>query len=293
MGCGGFEGNAQSFRIVTKLALRDYEYDGLNLTRAVLSGILKYPWLRAAPEGDAKKRKKWGAYESEGEVLAFAKEGEGESKSLAAEVMDWSDDITYAIHDLLDFYRVGLIPLDRLRHDSERTRLLDALVREDSPRYDAFSDKDSVTLRSAIAQMAGIFELGFDEPFDGSRNSRALLNRSTSYLLHRYSEAVEVIGSEQAPDFRVADEIRLEVDLLKELTWVYVINRPSLATARQGQRRMISELFTIYERASVNRRDWSLFPQGVVDQLREVMDNASTDDSAPHRPESFWTSFRE
>src|ERR1700722_18335562 len=43
---GGYEGNAQSFRILTRLAFHRYEYDGLNLTAATLAAVLKYPWFR-------------------------------------------------------------------------------------------------------------------------------------------------------------------------------------------------------------------------------------------------------
>jgi dGTPase len=59
---GGFEGNAQSFRIVTKLASRSPDYGGLDLTAATLAAILKYPWLRGR---NAAKPSKWGAYSSE------------------------------------------------------------------------------------------------------------------------------------------------------------------------------------------------------------------------------------
>ena len=113
--CDGFEGNAQSFRIVTKLAIRHSEIDGLNLTSATLNAILKYPWLwRDRPE---KYDKKWGAYITEKEEFEWARRlGPAEGvKSVEADIMDLSDDIAYAVHDVEDFYRAGLIPLDRLR----------------------------------------------------------------------------------------------------------------------------------------------------------------------------------
>jgi len=60
----GYEGNAQAFRIVTRLAVRNERFPGLNLTRATLNAILKYPWTRQA--GGAKNRK-WGVYRNEQE----------------------------------------------------------------------------------------------------------------------------------------------------------------------------------------------------------------------------------
>src|ERR1044071_5853233 len=53
----GFEGNAQSFRIVTKLALRSPDIPGLNLTRATLNALLKYPWTR---QSDGHEKEKYG-----------------------------------------------------------------------------------------------------------------------------------------------------------------------------------------------------------------------------------------
>jgi dGTPase len=88
----GFEGNAQSFRIVTKLALRtpDPDLPGLNLTRATLNALLKYPRIRQ-PGG--KERDKWGAYYTEKDELKFARAlhpPEDERKGAEAELMDWA-----------------------------------------------------------------------------------------------------------------------------------------------------------------------------------------------------------
>jgi dGTPase len=158
----GFEGNAQSFRIVTKLAPHPPSPAGLNLTRATLNALLKYPWLRSTP-GSAPL--KWGAYDNEFQQIRFAREGSIPTDALAkeweqakkitgerdlvhaelewaknnsflqnqlkcpeAKLMDWADDVTYAVHDAVDFYCAGLIPLDRLtskKDDSERKRFFD------------------------------------------------------------------------------------------------------------------------------------------------------------------------
>ncbi len=116
----GFEGNAQSFRIVTKLEVVWPTFLGLNLTRASLNAMLKYPRLREPHD------LKWGAYSSEREVLRFARglESPGdERKSAEAELMDWSDDVTYAVHDLEDFFRAGLIPLHHLSQGNNSSEL--------------------------------------------------------------------------------------------------------------------------------------------------------------------------
>lgn len=101
----GYEGNAQSFRIITRLATRRQDESGLNLTRATLNAVLKYPWLHK-PKG--KQSRKFGAYRSEKKLFSFARKlTTGSEQSVEASVMDWSDDITYSVHDLEDFYRAG------------------------------------------------------------------------------------------------------------------------------------------------------------------------------------------
>ena len=92
--------------------------NGLNLTRATLNAILKYPWRFGH---NPSKRDKWGCYEDDKEMLSWARQlGPGKNQqSDEARLMDWSDDVTYSVHDVDDFYRAGVIPLDRLVVDSE------------------------------------------------------------------------------------------------------------------------------------------------------------------------------
>lgn len=126
-----FEGNAQSTRIVCSLSFRKDKGDepGLNPTLRSVAAIAKYPWLRDGhPQRIPKLAHKWSFYPQEAEVLERIKnrgfvhvelEADGSvarvSRWVEAEIMDWADDITYAVHDLEDFFRAGLIPLHRVR----------------------------------------------------------------------------------------------------------------------------------------------------------------------------------
>lgn len=114
----GFEGNAQTFRIVTRLGAHRRDDSGLDLTRATLNAIEKYPWERDADNiqtDQTESDEKWGYYPSEEKFFRFARAGtdQDRGKVLEAEIMDWADDVTYAIHDVEDFYRGGLIPLHK------------------------------------------------------------------------------------------------------------------------------------------------------------------------------------
>ena len=95
--CGGFEGNAQSLRLLPGWSRRS-PGAGLNLTRATLDATLKYPWLRPAAPGT-----KYGVYAEDAEVFAWIRQGAPAGRPcLEAQVMDWADDVAYSVHDLED-----------------------------------------------------------------------------------------------------------------------------------------------------------------------------------------------
>lgn len=104
-----FEGNAQSFRIIQELEQHQHDNEGLALTHATINASLKYPWSMATG------LKKYGAYESEREKMmvarAYVRQQLGARRTMEAQIVDLSDDVSYAVHDVEDFYRVGLIPL--------------------------------------------------------------------------------------------------------------------------------------------------------------------------------------
>ena len=132
LGCEeGFEGNAQSFRIVAALEVRGVSRSpGLGLTRATLNAILKYPFRWNPKQGE---KQKFGVFKEERPVFDWCRQGlqHPDKRTLEADIMDWADDITYAAHDLEDFYRSNLIPVSKLKSSSfERSRVIDEMVRD-------------------------------------------------------------------------------------------------------------------------------------------------------------------
>lgn len=124
----GFEGNAQSFRILTRLDQYDREDAGLNLTAAVRSAVLKYPWIRAeglgkhsgpelerglAPDPQGGGAKKFAVYTLDLHAMRTARQAypkiRERQQTVECSVMDIADDIAYSLHDLDDFYRAGLL----------------------------------------------------------------------------------------------------------------------------------------------------------------------------------------
>src|SRR6201994_2004066 len=108
--CGGFEGNAQTLRVLTRLEGKvlheSGEPAGLNLCRATLDATCKYPWARR--EGT----RKFGYYAADREAFEWMRDGRAdEARCLEAQVMDWADDVAYSVHDVEDGIHAGMIKL--------------------------------------------------------------------------------------------------------------------------------------------------------------------------------------
>jgi dGTPase len=304
----GFEGNAQSFRIVTKLASHPPSLRGLNLTRATLDAILKYPWL---PKTPGTPPSKWGAYDSEFLQLRFVRratilnadeaaesewagqiENERElvpeeldwakkmsvlrnsEKSLEANIMDWADDVTYAVHDAVDFYRAGLIPMDRLasrKDDSERQRFFDDVLERHSRTHVPLPHPKE-QLEKAFSEI--VLEFPNLGPFRGSNQQQSNLINHSAFLIKRYIDGVNLENS-RSHELSIDPELKKEVFMLKQLTWSYVILNPKLATQQHGHRRIISDLFEVYRKFAVENKDLTVFPTGIREQVERSITDTS------------------
>lgn len=278
----GFEGNAQSFRIVNALAFRSQRFQGLNLTKRTLRAILKYPWTYSArPKG---KKNKWGAYDSELRHFqaAVGKRGHGPyPRSAEAELMDWADDLTYAIHDAEDFYRAGLIPLHLLRpapylgapNLGERERFLQYVAnnREKIPDLAQTSDAE---LSEILEDILESFFL-LSAPYEGTREDRGKLRSFTSQLVNRYINGINLIPMTRDGRVVTADpNFKKEIALLKQLTWHYVIDAPGLALQQHAQRRIIGDLFEVFLNEAQKKTPSRLLPPYYQERLRSTRNPA-------------------
>jgi dGTPase len=266
----GFEGNAQSFRIITKLSQHSPLHRGLDLTRATLAAVLKYPWLK---DGNPAKPGKWGAYGSDEKDFRFALElgGGKQERTIEAQLMDWADDITYSVHDLDDFFRARKIPLHLLadrRYDRERSVFFEAVEQRHAGEGGIWSDHPA--LREAFNQvMVGLFPL--QDSYTGTWLERAFLREFTSQLIGRYVGGTSlVVGTDGSAEVHIDDHLVMEVAMLKELTWVYIIEAPSLISQQYGQRQLIRNLFDIYMKAAAERKHRNLFPPYYRQSLDEL-----------------------
>lgn len=250
---GGFEGNAQSFRIVTELAFRSDRYNGLNLTWQTLEAILKYPWTFSGRPADNKK--KWGSYDSEIKAFGHATGQDGSGpvrKSSTAEIMDWADDLTYAIHDIEDFFRAGIVPLHSLRPpdtgsapDAERDRFL-GYVSAKKPDIPALAKLEDAEIDKIFGNLL-LAHFSLDKAYEGTRDDRARLRSFTSILVGRYINGLQLTEpSAGAKTVKIDAGLECEIAILKQLTWCYVIEAAALAVQQHAQKQVIKTLFSVF-----------------------------------------------
>jgi len=183
--CGGFEGNAQTLRLLTRLEGKAVDARGasvgLNLTRASLDAATKYPWLRReAPPGPSPK---FGAYEQDLPVFSWLREGaEPGRRCLEAQVMDWADDVAYCVHDVEDGIVSGAVGLAGLHEPGEWAGLF-AVVQE----LYAPTATDA-ELREGLYRLLGLDYV--PRTFDGSRRDLGALKGMTSGFIGRFCTAV-------------------------------------------------------------------------------------------------------
>src|SRR5690606_35786018 len=177
---GGFEGNAQTLRILTRLEPKRSHADGrpagLNLTRASLDATTKYPWRRGEGPGGTYK---FGVYEDDLDVFEwFRGEAPALQRSLEAEVMDWSDDVAYSVHDVEDAIASGRLDPRRLRDTIDVDGVIAVAVgvyATDLTVDDLASALDRVLASGAVPGR-----------YDGSRAAQAALKDMTSRLIGRF-----------------------------------------------------------------------------------------------------------
>jgi len=307
---GGFEGNAQSLRLLTRLEPK-VAGAGLNLTRATLDATLKYPWFRASPGGrppqtpprrhgpggrppqtpPAGLGTKFGAYAEDAEVFYWIRAGAPVGRRcLEAQVMDWADDVAYSVHDLEDGFHAGLITFENLKSPAER-----ALVSRTTATTYCDEDEDEAELTEILDALLALDM--WPDSYDGGPAAAAALKNLTSELIGRFCVAAQQatiaaarltpssttspsshtspIGhslTRYAADLIVPRRQRLECALLKGITAHYVMTRAGVAAAQARERELLTELAHAIERGA---------PRTLDPLLRPAWEAAGTD--AAHR----------
>jgi dGTPase len=311
-GIGGFEGNAQTLRLLTRLEPKT-EGAGLNLTRATLDATLKYPWF-------GEPGTKFGVYAEDAEVFGWIRQGAPDRRPcLEAQVMDWADDVAYSVHDMEDGFQAGLITVKNLKSPTERAEVSRTAI--------AYCP-GGVTEAELTEILEALLALDiWPASYDGGPATVAALKNLTSELIGRFCVAAQqatlAAASESAPhpttatassastprpdltspfshtspighsftryaaDLIVPRRQRLECALLKAITARYVMNRAGVVAAQARERELLTELAHAVERGAPHTLDPLLRPSWedagtgaarrrvIVDQVASLTDTSA------------------
>lgn len=277
---GGFEGNAQTFRLLVRLEPKVVDQRGvargLNLTRASLLASTKYPWGVDTSETDVSGREKFGVYEDDREVFEWVRQGMPERQlSLEAQIMDFSDDVAYSVHDFEDAVVSGYVDPQLLEEDSHRDEVVHSMVTR-------AVGADSAALTAAWDRLSGV--TGWVTHFEPRRVGLATLKNLTSTLIGRFAESSSVTGDGQI--LSVPGDTVTEIAVLKAIVSHHVMSDAARAPIYLEQRGQLSALATrLYDNPSeldpVFGLDWSaaVGPEAkarvVVDQVASLTDQSA------------------
>jgi dGTPase len=254
---GGFEGNAQTFRLLTRLEAKTFGSDGesvgLNLTRASLDAASKYPWTldeATAPtgrHGDGLPRSvhKFGVYADDLPIFRWMRQDAAPlTTCVEAQVMDFADDVAYSVHDVEDGVVAARIELTGLADPGLRREVWDTTRDWYAPGLTLAEFEEALRRLSAL-------EAWPTAPYDGSRRHLGGLKNLTSRLVNRFCLGVRdaaadagLLGSlhRYAGSLPVPVETRHEIVVLKGIAAELVMNAEGRVELMSGQRELLVEL---------------------------------------------------
>ncbi len=246
-GIGGFEANAQNLRLLTRLELKVLDGQGrpvgLNLTRASLDAVIKYPWQR--PPGGGK----FGVYADDQLIFDWVRTPSpaADRRSLEAQVMDWADDVAYSVHDVEDGVQAGVIGLRLLMDPSERAEVIGVAARYSPVTAGALEDVFGSLLDLPAVAQAIVASGG--SPVQAG----AALKMMTSELTGRFASGAVAATRKRHDnhrltrydaDLEIPPVLRSEVALLKAVAAHYVMADPARRSIQQRQQQLLTELVT-------------------------------------------------
>lgn len=245
---GGFEGNAQTFRLLTRLEPKAFSpLDGprpggslgLNLTRASLDAASKYPWTRDV------NQTKFGVYDDDSEVFAWVRNGRTDTQTtFEAQIMDWSDDVSYSVHDVEDGIHAGHIDIAILDSPTGRAEIV-AVAQE---WYGSHFDANA--LEAALIRLNEL--PSWPHEYKADLKGHAAMKNLTSTLVGRFCLAAQNATRDRYPtevltrynaELIVPEPARYEVTALKALAARFVMSRQGADDFYRQQRQLINDLF--------------------------------------------------
>ncbi len=240
--CGGFEGNAQNLRILTRLE-PIYRNEGIRPTRRLLLGVLKYPapYSQLVNQNQTKPPKCY--YDSEDDVVkgvlsCFSKEdrqrfqstenGKTLYKSLDCSIMEQADDIAYGVHDFEDAVARGLIEKSQFKE----------LFRTHFPK-----SNEKISSRFTLQEIP---DLVFANEFD----RKLVISTLVGYLIRSISLEKQNIFESSLLDWQ-AQMKPIARDILaffkSKIVFDLVIDAPRLRMLEWKGQKIITDLFSAFQ----------------------------------------------
>jgi dGTPase len=239
---GGFEGNAQTFRILTRLESKTFHNDksvGLNLTRASLDAATKYPW------GFDGKDPKFGFYPEDKEIFDWVRKySQPEQKTFECQIMDFADDIAYSVHDVEDAIHAGYVNLNQLQSKDVSGALFDLANNFYGGTFDKNLYQEQYNF--LISQPYWV------KNFDGTQKSLAQLKNMTSNLIGYFAQKAEAstknhYSNETLKRFEanlvINDNIRAQILILKSIANLFMLQRKGASEGYRNEREIIEKIF--------------------------------------------------
>ena len=276
---GGFEGNAQTFRILTRLEAKSHGKSGasvgLNLTRASLDACTKYPWdITTNP-------RKYGVYDDDLEIFRWMRDGAPtDHRCIEAQIMDWSDDVSYSVHDLEDAIVANQLDIDDFDKDFEG--IYQVLVED--------FNKGATMVQAAEALSRLQHLATWPKNFSHTHHDLGELKNLTSELIGRFVRASESSTREKYgsgdlsrfnADLIIPSDARLEVDVLKSIAGFYLIRAEKSQDRYSKQRKVLSDLVEILMNSEGEDLEPLFLPawnraEGEGEKLRVVIDQVAS-----------------
>ncbi|GAB3606215.1 deoxyguanosinetriphosphate triphosphohydrolase [Conyzicola nivalis] len=245
---GGFEGNAQTLRLLTRLEPkvfgRDGQSYGLNLTRASLDASTKYPWPASQGIPDPSGRSKFGFYDDDTAVFEWLRQGAPDrQRCIEAQVMDLSDDIAYSVHDFEDAVVGGFLDVPALGARADHDELVDSMFAWIGGEF------DHDTLIAAFDRLDSLDY--WLQSWSGSRMDLARLKNLTSQLIGRFAhEAVHATRAAHASgalirfgaDVVIPRDTQAEIAVLKGIVAANVMSTNARKPIYAEQRDILTDL---------------------------------------------------
>jgi dGTPase len=270
-----FEGNAQTFHILVAAEPKSPLYPGLNLTRATLAGVLKYPYAQEI--GNDKfifasdlPAAKW-ALEQGGAILASQTRPRHRLPitSIVCQILDWADDCAYSIHDVEDALQAQFLHPGDLEDARFARRVL--------AHYEETRKEEVVPELTLSEVRARLLDLERRIKPSGQGDERAYRKSAMRNILNDLitSVSVEPCGGSRRADFSwrliVPDESRILSVLCKSVIWEAVITDPRVAAMSTKGREILRDLFQLLMEEVLEKRSAVLFPRYYRPTIEECL----------------------